>query len=86
MTSRLMDFLVDLDFYGQPITINYKGSDSYKTKFGSFCSLCTYALILFNLLSLLRGFTDGSKQSEATQLTNFDRFEAGQFNFDEQQL
>ncbi len=64
MSSRLIEFLVDKDIYGQPVTVNYKGSDSFKTSFGSFCSLLTYVLILFNLTTLVRGFMDGSKQSE----------------------
>lgn len=64
MTSRFIEYLVDKDIYGQPVTVNYKGSDSFKTSFGSFCSLLTYVLILFNFTTLVRGFMDGSKQSE----------------------
>ncbi len=33
-----------LDIYGHPITVNYKGESSYKTKLGALMSLITIGL------------------------------------------
>ena len=54
-------FLVEQDMFGQPVTVNFKGSDVYKTKLGAFLSLATYSLIIFNLVSLIQSFFDGSR-------------------------
>ena len=53
MSSRIIDFFVDKDIYGQPVTVLYQGSDAFKTKLGVFFSLATYALMIFNFASLL---------------------------------
>mgnify|MGYP001626562620 CR=1 FL=1 len=83
MSSRFGDFLKERDIYGQPISINYKGSDVFKTKIGALVSLLTYMLIIFNLVNLTRAFMDGSKQDETTSTVSFNRFEAGPFNLQE---
>ena len=62
MSNRLIDFLVRFDIYGHPVTVHYKGRSVYNTKVGAFFSLLTYALILFNLSTLIQGFFDGSRQ------------------------
>lgn len=65
MRNSLIDFLVDRDFYGHPVTVQYKGSSVYNTKVGAFFTLMTYALILFNLITLIQAFFDGSRQQES---------------------
>ncbi len=51
--SGLIDFLVDRDMFGQPISVLFKASDVYKTKMGALASICTYMLMLFNLITLV---------------------------------
>merc|ERR1712151_1190869 len=41
------DKFIGLDTHGVPITVNYRGSDMYKTRMGSVFSLIAYFLILF---------------------------------------
>ena len=64
MTSRLTNWLVDKDIYGHPVTVNYQGSDNFKTKAGAIVTFCTFTLILFNLANTMAAFNDGSRQSE----------------------
>ena len=61
MRQRLLEIFKDVDIFGHPIRINYKGSDTYKTKLGAFVTLLTYALILFNTITLTQAFIDHSK-------------------------
>ena len=60
--------------FGQPITVNYRGSDVFRTKLGAILSFTTYALMLFNLVNLVQSFFDGSKQIESQRTEKFDRF------------
>ena len=60
--------------FGQPITVNYRGSDVFRTKLGAILSFLTYALMLFNLINLVQSFFDGSKQIESQRTEKFDRF------------
>ena len=64
MKRQIADFFVEKDIYGQPVTVNYRGRDAFKTKLGAFCSIVTYALILFNTVQLCLQWVDGSKQEE----------------------
>ena len=80
MTSRLSSWLVVKDIYGHPVSVNYQGSDTFKTKLGALVSLCTFTLILFNLVNTLVAFDDGSRQSESQGTSIIDKFTAGAFN------
>ena len=62
MASRFASWIVDKDIYGQPVGVNYEGSDTYKTKLGALITFLTYGLILVNLVGLMLAFNDGSKQ------------------------
>ena len=37
--GRLVDILLSRDTLGHPMSVNYKGSDSYQTKLGAFLSI-----------------------------------------------
>lgn len=63
----LEQFLVDQDIFGHPITVNYRGSDTYKTRLGAFCTLATLVLVLINMGTLIVQFNDGSNQKEYIQ-------------------
>ena len=52
MARGFSKFLIERDIYGLPITVNYKGSDVYKTRMGATCTLLTYALLLVNMITL----------------------------------
>ena len=65
--SKFVDFLVARDIYGVPVKVLYNGSDVYKTRMGSFCTMLTYALLLLNVILLTQGYLDGSKQVERSQ-------------------
>ena len=77
MTGSFAKFIVGRDIFGQSITVNYKGSDAYRTKLGALCTIMTYVLILINGVALVEGFLDGSKQSESSQTFFYDRFNEG---------
>ena len=87
MTSnRFLDFLIERDMFGQPVSINYEGSDMFRTKLGALLSILTYTLMIFNLVSLTNSFNDGSKQEQTTNTVVIDRFESGSFNLQENQF
>lgn len=51
--KRVHDSFVDLDIFGQPIALNFKGRETYKTCLGSFLTLFFY-FIVFNFI-LIKG-------------------------------
>ena len=53
-----------IDIYGWPINMNYRGSEVYRTRLGSFCSFLTIMIILVNFSALAIGYIDGSRQTE----------------------
>ena len=69
MGFSLLSFLVDKDVYGHPVGINYRGSDSFKTKMGAFCTLTTLIVVLLNTTTLVTAFFDGSRQDEKVSTT-----------------
>ena len=75
MRQRLLELFKDVDIFGHPIKINYRGSDTYKTKLGAFVTLLTYALIIFNTITLIQAFLDHSNQEENNQFERYDRYQ-----------
>ena len=65
---------MDQDIYGHPISVHYKGSDSYKTVLGALCTVATYVLIAVNFVTLLTAFNDGSNQDEKSRVNYFDNY------------
>ena len=43
--SSFGSFIRGLDRYGQPVTVNYQGEDTYKTKTGGILTILVYALV-----------------------------------------
>ena len=41
-----INYLVSLDTFGEPVTLNYKGSSTFKTGVGAFFTLVLRAFIL----------------------------------------
>ena len=80
MSSRLLKFIADtFDIYGHPINVNLDGSDVFKTKFGAFVSLITYALVIFNLVNLVTSFIDKSNQMESFQELRVEDYDGNVF-------
>ena len=44
--QTLDEKFIGLDTYGVPVTVNYRGEDTYKTRFGALLSLLSYFLII----------------------------------------
>ena len=83
--GKIEDFLVGQDAYGQAVSINYRGSDSFKTKLGALCTLITTVIMLVNFGSLMSAYTKGSRQEEKSQTLQFDPWTQGDsFNLLEQ--
>ena len=61
MASKVKEFLLAQDMFGQPIGVNYRGDDHFKTKLGACISILTYIVILGNLMNLGEAFLDGSR-------------------------
>ena len=79
--SQFANFFVNQDIYGHAIGVNYRGSGTYKTKMGAFCTLATYVLIFVNLIMLVIAFNDGSMQNETLQRLELDRSSSDPFSF-----
>ena len=71
------------DMYGHSVGVNYKGNGVYQTRLGAAVTLVTYALMLFNLVTLISAFFDGSKQEEKTQTSYADPFLTDAYNLAE---
>ena len=84
--SRLEQLVVDQDIYGHKIGVHYRGSDSFKTRFGAFTTLVTYVFIAINLKSLFLAFKHGTKQDEKNQSYYVDRFFDDALKFEENDL
>lgn len=80
MTIDIGEKLVDQDVYGHPVGVHYKGSDTYKTRLGAFCTLATYVLVFFNFTVLIVAFMDESRRDEKYLESLFDKFKSEKFN------
>ena len=49
MASALYKFFVALDVYGKPVTVNYRGLDTYKTCLGALFTLVVKSFLLIFL-------------------------------------
>ena len=66
------DFLIGQDIYGYAIGVNYQGKGVYQTRLGAMCTFISYVLMIVITLNLSIAFSDGSKQEEKVQTTQFD--------------
>ena len=76
MGANFSQFLTSLDIFGHPITVNFRGEGTFKTRLGAFMTLCVFALMIFNLVNLSAAFIDGSKLEEKTNITLYDRYDS----------
>ena len=61
MSRYIGELFKDSDIFGLPVTVNYRGRDTYKTKLGAFCSLFAYVLISINLVTLTTHWVQGTR-------------------------
>ena len=54
--ARLEEIVLRQDMYGHVIGVHYRGSGSYQTRLGAFCTLTTYVLMIVNAVTLLVAF------------------------------
>ena len=75
--QKLKASLLDLDIYGHPIAVNFKGQTSYKTWIGVFCTLSVYVLVAWSMVVMTSAFFDGSRQDEKVDIVKYDRHTSG---------
>ena len=83
MKAALLSSLVELDIFGSPIKLNYKGKETYQTRLGTLftISLATFILI-FGLYSLIDIYE--YRDPQITQFTIYDkRQNEAEINFGE---
>ena len=78
--NKLVQFFVSLDTFGRPLSVNYKGSDTYKTKLGAFCTLAVYVLMAINLINLTTAYVSNSNQVEKTNTLTAENWKTKKFN------
>lgn len=83
--GKLQDIIISFDIFGHPVGVNYRGEDTFKTRFGAFCTLAVYILTVVNLTTLIKAYTNQSKLEKSTQASIFDPFTEPAFNFAEHQ-
>ena len=63
--------ITSYDFFGTPISVNYKGEATYKSFFGAICSLLVVILILaFTIQGASRLFNRDEPDRSSYRLTN----------------
>ena len=70
-------WLVSKDVYGHPVGVNYRGSGTYQTSLGAFCTLALYVLATVNSIILFQAFLDNSKQEEKSAIQRIDKYKEG---------
>ena len=75
----MAQFILDRDLFGHPITVHFRGKNTYGTWLGSFCTLAAYILMFVNVVLLGTSYRDGYKQEEMVDFQYFDRFDSPRY-------
>ena len=79
----LNKFLVSFDAFGEPITLNYKGSSTFKTRIGAFFTISLRIFILvYGIYSLIEVLTHTNPQISQYTIYNH-RNDMEKINFGE---
>ena len=81
---RYLGGMYGFDMFAHPVGVNYKGADNYPTKLSSIVSIALIVMMVINLIQLIIGYQDGSKQIEKTTFEQFDRFSSEAYYLEEQ--
>ena len=65
MVFRMFGMLLTaLDIFGHNVGVQYRGQETYKTKFGGLLTLATYVLVLIQTANLIDSFVNHTEQVE----------------------
>ena len=57
LSENIKDTCLNLDFYGKPVRMHFKGHDNYRTKVGACCTIAMFLIVisyaLFTIFGLL---------------------------------
>ena len=83
MTNSFLRYFVSFDVFGQPISINYRGRETFQTALGALVTLGLYVFLLtYSMMSVL-GALD-FQDPKITQYTIFNARDDGtKYNFGE---
>ena len=84
--KQVTNFLRSWDIFGHPVTVHYRGEDTFKTLFGFFVTTAVFGLIISNFITLGTAFMDGSKQEEKSNSQVYDRHGSPVYNLTESGL
>ncbi len=74
------------DRFGHTMGLNYEGSSSYKTLFGSCISIIAYILILINASNILIDFVNNDNQKEVNRRVDAKIEDLGAWNVQDSML
>ena len=77
MDKGLNGWLIRQDIFGHPVHVNYRGSNSYQTGLGAFCTFAMFVLTAVNAIVLFQAFLDNSKQEEKQSMVHIDPYFEG---------
>ena len=84
--KQVANYLRSWDIFGHPVSVHYKGEDTFKTMFGFFVTTAVFGLIISNFVTLSTAFMDGSKQEEKSNSQVYDRHGSPVYNLTESGL
>jgi len=86
MRFSLLDRLRQLDIFGHPITVNYKGRAAHRSVLGACCSIIVFSATLTLMISAFQEVAlmeDPRIQIYSRPMTEKDKSELGPVSFDE---
>ena len=86
MKTRISQYALGKDIFGYSIGVNYRGSPTFTTKLGVFCTVSVIVLMLVNFVNLIIIYFDGSNQDDTMNFQRVDLHEEDAFNFSEQNV
>ena len=79
-------FLEKFDIYGYPISLQYRGEETYRTAFGGVLTIFTFILICINTVDIITQYFDHSAQQEQTNTIQEDLFDMEPIQMDESMM
>ena len=86
MGKSLKQVVKKFDRFGHTMGLNYEGSSSYKTLFGSCSSIFVYILILINASNILMDFMNNDNQKEVNRRVDAKIEDLGAWNVQDSML
>ena len=83
-TSKYFSSMKSCDMFSHPISVNYKGTNSYPTLTGTFVSLILIILMAINFVVLTSEFVTGGNNNFNTSFEQFNRHASDKYYFKDQ--